>query len=107
MAESALSSFWVNGSAHFTRDGLDAAAGRTAAAHAGACPACGRGRLVPGRMQDTGRLYFRPSRTRLWVLREALVPVAAVACTRCGRVEMHADTRKLHRLIAREEADAS
>ena len=111
LAEGALSSSWVSGSTRFTREGLDAAV-RTDTGSEGlhtdeACVVCGHGDLVDGHMQDIGRLYFRPSRARFWVLREAIVPVRARVCIECGHVQLRADTRKLRRLMPVEETEGS
>ena len=103
MSEGALSSTWVQGTTRFTPDALEAVVQKTVSAREleslGPCAICGHSRMVPGRLQDLGRMYFRPARTRFWVLHEAVVPVNAVVCTACGHIEMRADTRKLSRLL--------
>ena len=93
----------VGGSTRFTREGLDAVIEKTtgrkeAEAAQGRCAACGHSVLIEGRLQGTGKLYFRPGKTRFWVFQESLVPTLAKACAACGYLQLHADTAKLTRL---------
>ncbi len=62
------------------------------------CVSCGHGELVEGRLQGTGRLYFRPRKTRFFVLAEALVETSAWMCPDCGHVQLFADADKLAKL---------
>jgi len=106
MREGRLSFLKIGGSTRFTQEGLDALIEKTtgsaeAAAAAGRCAACGHSTLVEGNVQGTGRLYFRPGKTRFWVFAEGLVPVRARVCTACGHIQLHADTSKLERLLPR------
>ena len=66
------------------------------------CSVCGNGEFVYGRAQSTGRLYFRPERTKFFVLAESMIDTEAMACTSCGHVELFADTEKLARLMPEE-----
>ena len=107
MKDGLLSFYKVGASTRFTREGLDAVVEKTtglkeAEAAQGRCAACGHAVLVDGRMQGTGRLYFRPDRTRFWVLSEGLVGVRAKVCAACGFIQLHADTGKLDKLIPEE-----
>jgi len=104
MKEGLLSFYKVGGSTRFTREGLDAVIEKTtglkeAEAAAGRCAACGHSMLVEGKLQGTGRLYFRPQTTRFWVFEESLVPTQARVCTACGYIQLHAETDKLNRLL--------
>jgi excisionase family DNA binding protein len=108
MKEGLLSFYKVGGSTRFTREGLDAVIEKTtgqkeAEAAAGRCAACGHSMLVDGRLQGTGRLYFRPQRTRFWVFEESMVETNARVCTACGYIQLHADTSKLNRLLPKGE----
>ncbi len=74
------------------------------------CAVCGHPHLVAGRLQSTGLVYFKPARTRFFVMSESLVPVKARVCPRCGYVQAFADTEKLDQLLVAkdrvpEEAD--
>jgi len=107
MRDGRLSFLKIGGSLRFTQEGLDALIEKTtgwkeAEAAAGRCTSCGNSVLVEGRVQGTGRLYFRPEKTRFWVFAEALVPIRARVCTACGYVQMHADTSKLKRLLPQD-----
>lgn len=108
MKEGLLSFYKVGGATRFSREGLDAVIEKTtgraeAEAAAGRCAVCGHGVLVDGRMQGTGRLYFRPDKTRFWVFAESLVGIRAKVCAACGYIQMHADTSKLNKLMPEEQ----
>ena len=62
------------------------------------CPVCHHGELVPGRMQSTGLLYFRPQKTKFWTFLEANVPVQGKMCPQCGAVTLFGDAGKLNKL---------
>ena len=108
MKEGRLSFYKVGGATRFSEEGLEALVEKTtgraeAEAAAGRCAACGHGVLVEGRLQGTGRLYFKPDRTRFWVFAESLVGTRARVCTACGYIQIHADTDKLKRLMPDEK----
>lgn len=103
MKDELLSFYKVGGSTRFSKEGLDAVIEKTtgrkeAEAVAGRCAACGHGVLVDGRLQGTGRLYFRPQKTKFWVFAESMVGLRARVCTACGFVQLNADTEKLKKL---------
>ena len=105
MKDGLLSFYKVGGSTRLTREGLDAVIEKTtglkeAEAAAGRCAACGHGVLVDGRLQGTGRLYFKPHETKFWVFADSMVGVRARVCAACGFIQMHADTGKLGKLKA-------
>jgi excisionase family DNA binding protein len=104
MKKGLLSFYKVGGSTRFTKEGLDAVVEKTtgrkeAEAAQGRCTACGHNVLVEGRLQTTGRVYFKPAHTRFWTFQESIVPTLARVCTACGYVQMHADVDKLNRLL--------
>jgi excisionase family DNA binding protein len=103
MRQGTLSFYKVGSSTRFSREGLDSlieksTGQREAEAVASRCAACGHSILVEGQLQGTGRLYFRPLKTRFWVLSEGLVPTRSRVCAACGYIQLHADTQKLHQL---------
>jgi len=107
MRDGRLSFLKIGGSTRFTQEGLDAVIEKTtgsleAEAAAGRCAACGHSMLVEGNVQGTGRLYFRPEKTRFWVFAEAMVPIRARVCTACGHIQLRADTAKLSRLLPKK-----
>lgn len=107
MKEGTLSFYKVGGSTRFSQEGLDAVIEKTtgrkeAEAAAGRCAACGHNLLVEGDLQGTGRLYFKPDKTKFWVLADSLVGLRARVCTACGFLQLHADVGKLRRLKPEE-----
>jgi len=110
MRQGDLSFYKVGGSTRFTREGLDAVVEKStgrkeAEAAQGRCAACGHAVLVAGRLQGTGRLYFRPEHTRFWVWRESMVPLRALVCAACGYVQVRAETDQLTPLLRDEDED--
>jgi excisionase family DNA binding protein len=104
MKDGLLSFYKVGGSTRFSKDSLDVVIEKTtgrkeAEAAAGRCASCGHGVLIDGRVQGTGRLYFKPDKTRFWTFEESLVPTRARMCAACGYLQVHADTSKLSRLL--------
>jgi len=65
------------------------------------CPVCRNNELIEGSLQSTGKVHFRPKKTKFWVWREGNVPVSARMCLRCGAVVAFGELRKLESL--REE----
>jgi len=103
MKDQTLSFYKIGGSTRFSREGLDAVIEKTtgrkeAEASAGRCASCGHNVLIDGRMQGTGRLYFRPDKTKFWVFADSMVGLRAKVCAACGFVQIHADTSKLTKL---------
>lgn len=99
-----LSFYKVGDSTRFRRENLDLVVekhtGEKEAEQFGLrCIACGHSRLVKGTVQSTGRVYFRPDKTRFFTLSEGLVAVEARVCPQCGFVQTFADTAKLDRLL--------
>ena len=103
MKQGWLSFYKIGGATRFTREGLNAVVEKTtglkeAEAAAGCCARCGHSVLVEGTLQGTGKLYFRPVKTKFWTLSEALVPTKSLVCTACGYLQMSVDVDKLSRL---------
>lgn len=63
------------------------------------CLWCESDRLVEGRLQGTGRIYFTPDRAKFFVLATSEVEVKARVCVECGYIDLYADTRKLKKLL--------
>ena len=108
MRQGILTYFKVGGGTRFTVECLDAVVEKSTGRREGEvaqgrCAVCGDSSPVPGRLQAVGRLYFRPHRTKFWVLEEALVPVEARTCLVCGHVQMQADLEKLNRLLRKAD----
>lgn len=62
------------------------------------CPRCGHFELVEGTVQSTGKVYFRPKKTKFLTMLEPMVSVEARVCPRCGHVLLFADTEKMKSL---------
>jgi len=110
MKDNLISFYKVGGSTRFSQEGLDAVVEKTtgrkeAEAARGKCFSCGHSVLVNGTIQGTGRLYFRPDRTKFWTMQEALVPIQARVCPACGYIQMHAETGKLESLMPQEDIE--
>lgn len=65
------------------------------------CPECGSARLELGDIQSTGRIYFRPNKTKFLKLRTNDVPIVASMCMDCGDVMLLGDLRKADILLDR------
>ncbi|HQE81474.1 MAG TPA: helix-turn-helix domain-containing protein [Candidatus Hydrogenedentes bacterium] len=103
MKKGLVSFYKIGGSTRFSKEGLDAVIEKTtgqkeAEAAAGRCAACGHSLLVEGRVQGTGRLYFKPDKTKFWTLAESMVPVRGKVCPACGFIQLFADVGTLRRL---------
>ncbi len=59
------------------------------------CPVCRHTDLAEGRVRGTGLIYFTPSNTRFWTLKDSTVSTRALMCTRCGAISWYGDTAKL------------
>jgi excisionase family DNA binding protein len=110
MKDGTLSFYKVGNSTRFAQEGLDAVIEKTtgrkeAEAAQGRCAACGHGVLVEGRLQGTGRLYFKPDKTKFWTFSEPMVGLKAKVCAACGYVQIHADTEKLGKLRPEEKKE--
>ncbi len=76
---------------------------KKAKAAAGHYVSCGHGVLVPGKIQGTGRLYFKPDQSKFWTLTESLVPTEARVCPMCGYVHLFAKTTKLQHITGKDQ----
>ena len=108
MKQGLLSFYKIGGATRFSREGLNAVVQKTtglkeAETAAGKCASCGHHLLIEGKLQGTGRLYFRPEKTKFWTFEEAMVPTRSKVCAACGYIQLHADTSKLTRLMPGEE----
>ena len=68
------------------------------------CLWCEGDRLVEGRLQSTGRIYFRPLETKFFVLADSNVNIQARVCSDCGYIDLYADTTKLKKLTKEKDA---
>jgi excisionase family DNA binding protein len=108
MKQGTLSFYKVGNSTRFSKQGLESVVTKQtgekeAQQSLAKCAICGNGELADGQIQGTGRIFFRPAKSKFWVLSEGLVPTSAKVCTACGHVQMHADTAKLKLLLKGHE----
>ena len=108
MKEGLLSFYKIGGSTRVSQEGLDAVVEKTtglkaAEAAAGRCTSCGHGVLIEGRVPGTGRLYFKPDKTKFWVFADPMVGLRARVCAACGFVQLNADVSKLKKLKPSEK----
>ncbi|MFT4689950.1 MAG: helix-turn-helix domain-containing protein [Verrucomicrobiia bacterium] len=62
------------------------------------CPVCQSSEIFEGTVQSTGKLYFRPGKTKFWTWRQGNVNTEARACGVCGHLMWFADLAKLKAL---------
>jgi excisionase family DNA binding protein len=110
MKQGKLSYYKVGGSTRFTRESLDAliekvTGEKEAQAAAGRCTSCGHSTLISGHVQTTGRLYFKPEKTKFWTFQQSMVPIKALVCPACGNIQLAADTEKLESLIPESDRE--
>jgi len=67
-------------------------------------PSCGSTNLEPGKVQSTGRVYFRPENTKFLSLGTSDVELSANMCMDCGHVMLAGDLRKAAKLLDKAKA---
>ena len=107
MKEGTLSFYKIGGATRFSQEGLDSIIEKStgekeAQRVAGHCVVCGHSVLVEGRVQATGKLYFKPAKSSFWVLHEAMVPTQVRVCSACGHIHFYVDPQKLKKLKPQE-----
>jgi DNA-directed RNA polymerase subunit RPC12/RpoP len=70
------------------------------------CPSCGSENLEPGRLESTGRVYFRPKNAKFLSLKSANIEVEANICTECGHIMLVGDEGKARALVSGREDPA-
>jgi excisionase family DNA binding protein len=108
MRDGKLSFYKVGDSTRFKKENLDMVYRKHTSEHeadyyGSRCVACGHSHLVPGKIQSTGNVYFKPAKTRFFALMESFVGMQARVCPRCGFVQLFTDTRKLNKLLVEKD----
>jgi ribosomal protein S27AE len=67
------------------------------------CPYCNHTELLDGKLQTSGLVYFRPTKTKFWTFKDGNVNVRSLMCTRCGGLFCIGDVAKLNSLKVTEE----
>jgi len=92
MKSGKVSFYKVGDATRFRRDNLDLVfekhTSRAEAEQYGArCVACGHAKLISGRVQSTGKVYFKPSKTKFFPSRASLTrPTTRLRRTFCSRL---------------------
>jgi predicted nucleic-acid-binding Zn-ribbon protein len=63
------------------------------------CLWCESERLEDGKLEGTGRIYFKPQNARFFVMTTSEVDLRARVCVDCGYIDLYADTAKLKKLL--------
>jgi excisionase family DNA binding protein len=108
MKSGKLTHFKIGGALRFTKNDLDQIAKKNtgsieAEMKTEKCSVCGNSELLDGRLQGTGRLYFKPAKTKFFVFAESLVGLTSKMCTACGFIQMFGNTEKLSKLKPEEK----
>ena len=106
MKANRLNCFRFGNGLRFRKDDLDQIAKKSSSHTAEAepatenpsCPLCGQTELIEGRLQSTGKLYFKPNKTKFFTFQESLIPTESLMCSACGYIMLSADTDKLEKL---------
>jgi excisionase family DNA binding protein len=112
MREGVLTFYKIGDSTKFLREDLDLIVQKHASFKEGKilsdrCPRCGHFELVEGTVQSTGKVYFRPKKTKFLTMLEPLVNVDARVCPRCGNVLLFADIEKLKSLQKEKQEEST
>ena len=67
------------------------------------CSSCGGEGLEPGRIQSTGRVYFRPKNARFLSLKNADIEIEGNICIDCGLIMLFGDKGKVKALVSGRE----
>ena len=62
------------------------------------CLQCGSSSIEPGRVQSTGRLYFRLTNPRIITVHTADIPVRARMCLGCCAIDLGGEVDKARKL---------
>lgn len=63
------------------------------------CLWCESERLENGKLEGTGRVYFKADHAKFLVLATSEVDLRARVCVDCGYIDLYADTEKLKRIL--------
>jgi excisionase family DNA binding protein len=112
MREGVLTFYKIGDSTKFVREDLDLivqkhVSFKEAMILSDRCPRCGHFELVEGTVQSTGKVYFRPKKTKFLSMLEPLVSVEARVCPRCGHVLLFANTDKLKALQKTQKEEST
>ncbi len=98
-----ISYFKVGNSTRFKKENMDMVAEKKVSEHEGElsarkCAVCGNSDLIEGRIQSTGKIYFKPKKTKFLTMSDPYINVNANVCSVCGHIQLMAETEKLNKL---------
>ncbi len=67
------------------------------------CMSCGGESLEPGKVQSTGRVYFRLKNAPFLTMKSADIEVQGNICTECGCITLVGDQAKVKALVSGKE----
>jgi hypothetical protein len=67
------------------------------------CTSCGSESLEPGKMQSTGRVYFRLKNAPFLTMKSADIEVDGNICIECGCITLVGDNAKAKSLVSGKE----
>ena len=59
------------------------------------CNNCGSDEIIEGNIQGTGKIYFKPQKTKFWTFKDSNVKFKAYACLNCSNIQYQVDKNKL------------
>jgi excisionase family DNA binding protein len=68
------------------------------------CIMCGSAKLVDGKCQSTGALYFTPEDTKFWTFKTSTIALKAKMCSQCGYIHSFGNTEHLKEISVKREA---
>lgn len=69
------------------------------------CFSCGSPKLIEGKCQSTGLVYFVPEKSKFWTLKTSTIALKSNMCQNCGFVLLKGDTEHLAKLIEDQEEE--
>ena len=67
------------------------------------CMRCGSTQQAEGKIQSSGRVYFRPDKVNFFAPKTADLSVKGIMCLDCGSIELVGDIKKARSLIQRSK----
>ncbi|NQZ56957.1 MAG: helix-turn-helix domain-containing protein [Lentisphaeraceae bacterium] len=69
------------------------------------CASCGSEKIVHGKCQSTGNVYFVPEKSKFWTMKPSTVPLQSIMCSDCGFIAMRGDIDHLKELTEKDKID--
>ena len=67
------------------------------------CASCASDKIVYGKCQSTGNLYFVPEKSKFWTMKPSTVPLLSTMCSACGLIAMRGDIGHLNELTEKSK----